>query len=256
VLDKINYYWRLLGTAISFSCFGLGGLLMPLLILPISALSPPQQIRERRVKWLIHISFWLFMRLMRTLGVCTFEVKGLEKLQRPGLFILSNHPSLIDVVLMISILPRADCVVKSSLLHNLFTRGPLSAGQYIANDSAEQVITAAGASFKRGNSLLVFPEGTRSTPNQPLKLQRGAANIAIRTANNITPVIIKCSPTTLTKQEPWYHIPARRFHISIRVEDDINIEKYLNQAPSVGARCLTNDLTDYFTKETHQHEPA
>ncbi|GAA6154083.1 lysophospholipid acyltransferase family protein [Pseudoteredinibacter isoporae] len=203
---------------------------------------------------MIHKSFYLFMRLMRGLGVCTFEVDGAEKLDREGLLILANHPTLIDVVFLISMLPRADCVVKSALLKNPFTRGPISAGRYIANDNAEDTIVSAKASLDRGNNLIVFPEGTRTQVGKAMKLQRGAANIAVRTANNITPVIIKCSPSTLTKQESWYNIPPRRFHISISVRDDIEIAPYLESVPSVAARELSKNLTDYFEKEIIRDE--
>ncbi len=253
-MNKINYYWRLVATAISFLCFGLGGLLMPFIVAPIKLLTHDENQLEKRIKWVIHRSFYLFMRLMRSLGVCTFEVNGIEKLERQGLLILGNHPTLIDVVFLISLLPRADCVVKSGLLKNPFTRGPISAGRYIANDNAEDTIQSAKASLSRGNNLVVFPEGTRTQPGKPLKLQRGAANIAIRTANNITPVVIKCTPSTLTKQENWYNIPSRRFHISISVREDIDIAPYLQKVPSVAARELSKNLTDYFEKEINRDE--
>lgn len=223
---------------------------MPLAILPVKLFTKDPQKLESRIKWMIHKSFYLFMHLMKGLGVCTFEVDGGEKLNREGLLILANHPTLIDVVFLISLIPNADCVVKSSLLKNPFTKGPISAGRYIANDHAEDTILAAKHSLARGNSLIVFPEGTRTQPGKPLKLQRGAANIAIRTANNITPVIIKCTPSTLTKQERWYNIPHRRFHISISVRDDIAVTSYLDRAPSVSARELSKSLTDYFEKES------
>lgn len=250
MIARLNYYWRLVATAISFACFGLGGLIIPVLAVPLILLVRDRDRRERAMKWLVHKSFWLFMRLMRVLGVCTFEVSGLQRLAKPGQLILANHPTLIDVVLLISLLPRADCVVKSALLRNPFTRGPLRAARYIANDSAEQLIEEASASMARGNSLVIFPEGTRTSPGKALKLQRGAANIAVRTANNITPVIIKCRPSTLTKEQPWYRIPERRFHISIRVDEAIAIAPYLDKPPSVAARTLSHDLASYFTQET------
>jgi 1-acyl-sn-glycerol-3-phosphate acyltransferase len=254
MMYQLNYRWRQFATGLSFTCFGLGGLVIPLLLLPVPLFIRDQDRRERFTKRLIHKSFRFFIELMRRLGILTYEVQGLDRLNRPGQLILANHPTLIDVVFLISFIPHADCVVKSSLLRNPFTRGPITAGRYIANDNPDAVIGAAQASMARGNSLIVFPEGTRTTPNQALKMQRGAANIAIRTANNITPVIIKCVPSTLTKQEKWYQIPSRKFHVSFRVMDELDTQPYLSDSPSVAARQLTKELQAYFTKETARDE--
>lgn len=254
MMYHLNYLWRQFATGFSFTCFGLGGLVIPLVLLPVPVLVRDPMKRERFTKWLIHKSFRFFIEMMRCLGILTYKVEGLDRLSRPGQLILANHPTLIDVVFLISFIPHADCVVKSSLLRNPFTRGPISAGNYIANDDPDAVINSAHASMARGNSLIVFPEGTRSTPGQPLKMQRGAANIAIRTTNDITPVVIKCAPSTLTKHEKWYQIPRTKFHVSFRVMDQLDIQPYLSDSPSIEARQLTKELQAYFTKETANDE--
>ena len=59
---------------------------------------------------------------MRCLGLMTYEIRGRERLRRDGLLILANHPTLIDVVLLVSLLPNADCVVKSAVARNAFMK--------------------------------------------------------------------------------------------------------------------------------------
>jgi 1-acyl-sn-glycerol-3-phosphate acyltransferase len=68
-------------------------------------------------------AFASHVRLMRALGVMTYWIEGRERLQRDGLLVLANHPTLIDVVCLISLLPNADCVVKRAVACNLFMRG-------------------------------------------------------------------------------------------------------------------------------------
>ncbi|MFV9616703.1 MAG: 1-acyl-sn-glycerol-3-phosphate acyltransferase, partial [Gammaproteobacteria bacterium] len=77
-----------------------------------------------------------------------------------------------------------------------------------------------------------------------------AANVAVRTQADITPVLIECKPTTLTKNDRWYQVPDKRMHFRLQVKDKLEIRPYLNNvSPSKGARMLTRDLTNYFSKE-------
>ncbi|MCD2476569.1 1-acyl-sn-glycerol-3-phosphate acyltransferase, partial [Staphylococcus aureus] len=78
------------------------------------------------------------------------------------------------------------------------------AASYICNDSGVGVIDDCIASLRAGNNLIIFPEGTRTTPGRPVQLQRGAANIAIRGRCDMTPVHIRCSPPALSKELPWW----------------------------------------------------
>ena len=80
-------------------------------------------------------------------------------------------------------------------------------------------------------SLLIFPEGTRTEKGEYLnEFQRGAANIAIRANVPVRPVLITCTPSTLTKNEKWYHVPAQPFHIEIKVLDGIDVQDVLGNS--------------------------
>lgn len=254
-MKTLNRLWRILATGFSFAVFGLGGLLLPLIIVPGSLILRDERRRERWVKRMIGRCFWLFIRLMEALGILTYDIRGLERLRDPGRLVIANHPTLIDVVFLMALVPNADCVIKSALLRNPFTRGPLKAGRYIANDDPLAVVEAARDSMARGNSVIIFPEGTRSTPGEEMTLQRGAANVAIRAGKNLTPVIITCSPSTLTKQTPWYQVPDRRFHMALRVVEDVAVAPYLQeQRPALMSRRLTDTIREYLTTELARYE--
>lgn len=253
---SLNKAWRIVATGIAFSVFGIGGVILPLVAVPVLYLWPAAPtVRERRAKLVIHYTMRGFVEIMRGLGILTYSVKDPAHFNRPGQLILANHPSLIDVVFLIAFIRHADCVVKSSLKRNPFTRGPINLAGYIANDDPEKVIEATVSSLARGNSLIIFPEGTRSTPGEKLKLQRGAANVALRAGVPITPVIITCEPVTLTKGMPWYRVPDRRFHIAMEMRSNINVEPFADAGnPSRAARRLTTFLQAYFTRELSVHE--
>lgn len=248
---RLNWCWRLFATGFAFSVFGLGGLLLPLYALPVLMMTPAGRKRERRARWLVHVNFAFFMAMMRFLGILRFHVVDVERLSQPGQLILANHPSLIDVVLLIGLLPQADCVVKSGLMKNPTMRGVIRLAGYIANDDPEQVIAEARASLARGNSLIIFPEGTRTVPGCPLSFQRGAANVALRLGQSIRPAVITVEPATLTKNVPWYRIPdSGPFEMTLRAMPEFPITACTDDKPlSLQARQLTKALENYFSEE-------
>lgn len=254
---RINHAWRWFGTAFSFLVFGVGGILLPIIVMPVLYVLPGSaEQRERRGQQVIHQAFRFYIGLMKFLGVLSYEVDGLEKLSNARL-ILANHPSLIDVIFLIALVPNASCVVKGKLTRNPFTRGPIKAAGYIINEESDKVIAAAGDAFDKGRALIIFPEGTRTTPGKPMQLKRGAANVAIRATADITPVLISCRPTTLTKEDRWYQVPSSKVRMRIQVNDAIPVAPYLQDStPSVAARQLTADLADYFDKELRFHEQS
>ena len=254
--ERLNHAWRVVGTGLSFLAFGLGGLVLRLCVIPPLqwAVRDPLR-RKQRIRRLVQRSFAAHVELMRRLGVLTYEIRGRERLQRNGLLILANHPTLIDVVFLVSLLPNADCVVKSAVARNPFMRGPVRAAGYVSNEDGAGLVDDSIAPVGAGGKLVIFPEGTRTTPGHPLRLQRGAANTAVRGQLNFTPVRLTCSPLTLGKGEKWYRVPSRRFHVTVDVQEDLPIAQFLDGVDpvaggeAVAARRLTDFLAHYFAGE-------
>jgi 1-acyl-sn-glycerol-3-phosphate acyltransferase len=252
MFERLGRAWRVCATGLCFSGFGLGGLLLRVLVFPSLALAlRPVARRQRVCKDVVHYAFRLFVWLMASLGVLRYEVRHGERLQRRGLLVVANHPSLIDVVLLIALVRRADCVVKAALARNPFTRGPVLATGYVCNDSGAGMVADCVASLRAGNNLVIFPEGTRTPPHGALLLQRGAANIAIRGGFALTPVVIHCEPPTLQKGTKWYRVPVRRPRFVLDVREDIDVRAWVGQTTDdvQAVRELTRLLTEFFTKE-------
>lgn len=244
------WLWRLLATGASFVLFGLGGLLMRVVFFPLMSLLPGDAlVRRRRVRAAISRAFHLHVQFMYRTRVLDFRIEGAERLGQPGQLIIANHPSLIDVVFLISQIPDANCIVKASLWRNPFTRGPVSSAQYIRSDGGAEVREQSTKALRDGQTLVIFPEGTRTAPGQPPVFHRGAATIALEGARLITPVFISVTPTTLTKAEPWYRIPYRRFVVRLRVGESIDPAPF-NDAPiPIASRQLNARLHQLFLEE-------
>jgi len=241
--------WRLLATGLSFALFGLGGLLLWALVFPLQRLlGGDAQIRQRRARLTVHRSFRLFILFMRVTGVLTLDFQNPHRLGKAGQMIIANHPSLIDVVLLIGYVKDANCIVRHGLAKNPFTRGPIAACGYITNDESADMLEKAAAVLREGQTLIVFPEGTRTPPDAMPCFHRGACAIALRGAHQITPVLIQMQPRSLTKGEPWYRIPPRRMHYRITVGEDIAIEPWSAQySLPIAGRKLNTHLENHFS---------
>ena len=253
MLDRLERGWRVLATGACFTVFGLGSLLLGVLVFPLlNAVVRRPERRAPLARGVIRATFRCFVWLMRTTRVLTVEVVGVERLQGGGRLILANHPTLIDVVLLMALVERGDCVVKGALSRNPVTRGPVRAAGFVFNDDGgEELLADCLRSLRTGNNLIIFPEGTRSSRTEPMRLQRGAARVAVHGALDITPVRIRCTPSTLAKGEKWYQVPARRAHIRIAVGESIAVSPFIAAAANeaLAARHLNRHLTDYFSKE-------
>jgi 1-acyl-sn-glycerol-3-phosphate acyltransferase len=246
---KLNHVWRIFATGFVFVLFGVGALVISVTMFPLLRLSTwNADTARRRIQHGMQLTFRAYMETMRLLGILTYRVDGAERLRKPGRLIVANHPTLLDVVLLVSQMPEVDCIVKSGLWRNPFLRWPVSWAGYLPNAAGEKLIEECSATLRLGHSLLVFPEGTRTVPGRPLRMQRGAAHIALAANSDILPVTITCDPPTLFKGNPWYRVPARRFHMHVVVGEPIAAREFIrdNEAPVRTARRITQWLLAHF----------
>lgn len=255
MLERLDRAWRIVATGLAFASFGAGGLALRVLVFPLLGLLLRNAERRQRIcKTVVGQTFRLFLWWMRVLGVIRYEIRHAERLRRGGLLVVANHPTLIDVVFLIALTPRADCVVKAGLARNAFTRGPVRATGYLCNDGGADLVDACIGSLRKGNNLVIFPEGTRTVPGAVPRLQRGAANVAVRGGFALTPVVIQCDPPTLAKGEKWYRVPARRPHFVIDVREDVPLSHWVEPGldDALAVRRLTEALSRFFTMEVRR----
>lgn len=252
-----SFYWRFAVTGISFLLFGLGALLVSVVVLPLLLCFPAPQSR-RMSRRAVQLALRFFVGCMHQGGGMTYEFRHVERLGRPGQLIVANHPSLLDAVFLIAFTPGVNCVVKHAMFRNPFTRMVVRATGYISNDLPADMIEGAAAALREGQTVIMFPEGTRSRPGAPRVFHRGAANVAVRAARVVTPVFIRCEPTTLTKSEPWYRIPARRPHFSLVAGEDFDLSEFRAFASiPLGSRACNERLCARFHEELpHTHGAA
>ena len=248
-MTRLRLGWRAARTGIAFVTFGVGALILGGLVFPLLRTTTAGRRRELRVQRAIHLSFRLFVGIMSALGLIRVTWRGRDHLAAPGgHVIVANHPTLIDVVLLIARLPQADCVVKKAAWRNPYLRGVVSAAGYIPNDTGPEVSARCMDRLRAGGRLLLFPEGTRSPRAALGGFYRGAARVALASGCDIVPVVIRCEPPMLGKGQPWFRVPPRTAQITLDVQAPVSAVEYARRHAGAGlaARRLTDDLRHLF----------
>jgi 1-acyl-sn-glycerol-3-phosphate acyltransferase len=161
------------------------------------------------------------------------------------------------VVFLVGHVKNANCIVKHGLATNPFTRGPVANAGYITNDESFDMFDRAADVLRAGETLIVFPEGTRTPRDAMPRFHRGACAIALRGARVVTPVVISMNPRSLTKGEPWYRIPPCRMRYVIRVGEDIDPASWSGAHPlPIAGRKMNDYLHAYFEAELAPAAPA
>jgi 1-acyl-sn-glycerol-3-phosphate acyltransferase len=246
--------WRFVATAFGFALFGVVAVVVnALYFVPVRFFAPPGATRRRLARAGIRVSYRAFLRLLVWLGVVKLELdrEGLANLGGAAAVIVANHPTLLDVLVLLAYVEQAGCVVKQSLWRNPFVSIALTAAGYIPSQNPQQLLRDCDVALQRNEPLIVFPEATRSVPGEPLRLHRGAAAIALESDAQVKIVHFSCEPVLLSKRAPWYRIPVMRPCLAARVGASLRARDFQGAGAnrSVAARHLTLALQHELSKE-------
>jgi 1-acyl-sn-glycerol-3-phosphate acyltransferase len=233
------YYVRVLSTGLSFLLFGVVGTFLGIVVVPLLLAVPgSKKSRRSRVRRMVRLAFRSLVGFMNQTGAISYSFSGAARLGRPGQLVIANHPSLIDIVLLVAFVPGAACVVKRAAWRNPSMVAAVHGAGYVPNAATDSMIDGASALLGSGECLIMFPEGTRTVPGQSAHFHRGAASVALRAARVVTPVFIDVRPAHLSKSVPWYKVPASRPHYTLSVGPDIDPAPYRARPAPIESRRL------------------
>jgi 1-acyl-sn-glycerol-3-phosphate acyltransferase len=257
ISNRPLYIYRVAAKWVSFFVFGLSTIFLVTVIFPVLRLSahPREQFRTR-ARHFVSRSFRYFTKFMELLGVVKLEVEDREFFRRlNSKIIVANHPSLLDVVMLISLIPNADCIVRGGLSQTI-VRGVIRQ-LYIPNSlDFENLMAACIKSLDQGNNIIFFPEGTRTPRTGEIILKKGAARLALRSGRGIIPVYIGGNDKYgLGKRDPWTaynHREKYRYHL--RRGAELCPETYGAMPEPRALRQLTGDIRDFFVSSLNSGE--
>ncbi len=187
----------------------------------------------------ITTGFRIYLGALALVGAVRFDFRALDGLRDQGpLVIAPNHPCLLDALMVISRLPNLACIMKASIVDNIFLGAGARLAGYIRNDAQLSMIKQSVAELKNGRSLLIFPEGTRTT-RWPVNTCKGtAALIAARAKVPIQTVFIETDSAYLSKGWPLFRRPEMPITYRIRLGRRFD--------PPRRAAAFTQELEAYF----------
>ena len=238
------YLLRIFTVLFAFFVFGLGALCLGFIIFPLVSIFAKKNNKQKTFVFLIHKSWKIFRYIMVCLQIIKFEFPHIKFMQQlRGKIIVSNHPSLIDIVILISSIPNSISVVKSELASNFFVRN-IILNAYLINDSdVDKFKNNAKVLLQNGFNIVIFPTGTRTLNNEIPKIHQGAAALAIENNVEIIPLKINVSAPFLTKNNSIYKSAAKEkvlFKIETRPVIKPN-EILLNEPDYVKARKIISN---------------
>ena len=224
-----------------FSVFGIGGFLTGFSIVPVLLVFCSKNMQKRILSGMIHYLWKMFVGMMCVLKLIDIKIKDEEKLkQLRGNIVVANHPSLIDVVIMVSKIPKSICVVKGGLFKNFFIKS-LIRRVYLSNSMMPQdFLNKATKDLDAGYNIIIFPEGTRTQKNKPVHLHRGFAYLQMYSGRDIQPIRIKNNPHILGKNSPWYDVGDKTSVYTLKIMPKIVFNKEIQQ----NNRQMAIDITE------------
>jgi 1-acyl-sn-glycerol-3-phosphate acyltransferase len=164
---------------------------------------------------LAHIVARLWGKIqLRTTGT-TVTIQGLENIEpRKSYILVSNHQSFFDIFSLLGYLPiQFRWIAKAELFRIPFLGWSMTRIGYIPIErgspkKAYRSMLQAAEKIRRGTSVLIFPEGTRSPDGNLQPFKKGVFIIALKSQAPILPVAIRGTRGIMRKGD-WRTYPGQ-----------------------------------------------
>ena len=157
------------------------------------------------------------------------KIYNREKIKKGQVYVLvSNHQSLLDILVLYRLFKHFKWVAKQELFRFPLVGWNMALNRYIpikrgARSSILQMMKKSEQTLLAGSSVMIFPEGTRSTDNQIKSFKEGAFRLAITTQTPILPIVIDGTGTALPKKG---YLFKRNHVIEIHILDEIDVKDF------------------------------
>lgn len=245
VRNVFLYQYLCLSKIIAMLCFGLGAIILAILVFPFIRLFTLHK-KDFGIIARAYVSH-TFRVFLHNLQICKTSILHVEDKQAfrnlHGKIIVANHPSLLDFVYIMSLVPNATCIVRGSL-----TRTPLRGvikQAYITNTTDfNDVLAECKKLTDKGCNVIVFPEGTRTPRIGHNNYKKGAARIALYCGCDVQPLFIGGSDKYgLGKYDPlWSYNHVEKYFYDIKMLPVISVGQFKDLSDTIAAKHLTEEM--------------
>ena len=229
-------YIRSILAVFCFFIFGIGAVILNFLLFPFI------KNNKELCSDIIHYTWKFFVNLMMWLKLFRLDIKKLGKIKNK--VIVSTHPSFIDIVILIALIPRSTCFVKKELAHNPILKN-LVTSIFITNEvELEELKSESKKMLDRGFNVIIFPSGIRHRRDEFPKIRKGASLVALNAGKNIVPVRMFSDRDFLFINQPFYAVSDRCVTFEIEQMREINIADFIGESEIITKQRLTNKIED------------
>ena len=229
-------YIRSILAVFCFFIFGIGDVILNFLLFPFI------KNNKELCSDIIHNTWSFFVNLMMFLKLFRLDVKKLEKIENK--VIVSTHPSFIDIVILIALIPRSTCFVKKELAHNPILKN-LVTSIFITNEvELDELKSESKKMLDRGFNVIIFPSGIRHRRDEFPKIRKGASLVALNAGKNIVPVKMFSDRDFLFINEPFYAVSDRCVNFEIEQMREINIADFIGESEIITKQRLTHKIEE------------
>ncbi|DAA88378.1 TPA: hypothetical protein CPT87_04800 [Candidatus Gastranaerophilales bacterium HUM_5] len=229
-------YIRSILAVFCFFIFGIGAVILNFLLFPFI------KNNKELCSDIIHNTWRFFVNLMMFLKLFRLDVKNLEKIENK--VIVSTHPSFIDIVILIALIPRSTCFVKKELAHNPILKN-LVTSIFITNEvELDELKSESKKMLDRGFNVIIFPSGIRHRRDEFPKIRKGASLVALNAGKNIVPVKMFSDRDFLFINQPFYAVSDRCVNFEIEQMREINIADFIGESEIITKQRLTHKIEE------------
>jgi 1-acyl-sn-glycerol-3-phosphate acyltransferase len=152
------------------------------------------------------------------------RIEGREKIRPEAAYVMvANHQSLLDILVLFRLFVHFKWVSKIENFRVPFIGWNMSLNRYIklrrgSQASVERMMRLCEQTLADGNSIMMFPEGTRSLDGRLRAFKPGAFRLAQQSGAPILPIVIEGTASALPKRG---FVLQGRHAIRVRVLDEI-----------------------------------
>jgi 1-acyl-sn-glycerol-3-phosphate acyltransferase len=185
----------------------------------LSAPLLPPRLRKPWGRFGIMAGFRFYSWSLSLTGAYRLDLTAIDALRDgPPVLLVPNHPSMIDALLILTRHPNLVCVMKKELMGNIFLGAGSRLAGYIPNGGQpRQMIKDCVEELGKGGTVLLFPEGTRTTRLPVNKLTGSVGVIAKHARVPVQMVIIDTDSPYLSKGWPLFRIASVPITYKVRL---------------------------------------
>lgn len=213
-----------------FGIFGAGSLFVGLFVFPIINILFKDKKKKYAYSNVIHYSWLIFLKLLMITGVMKINTDDMEKIKNISQsVIVSTHPSYIDVLIILALIPKTTCFVAPKIARNCFFKNIAKSMFLISGNPIEDIVQSAKNALDDGFNVLIFPMGTRHRQNEFPKIRKGASQIAIESKKDITALKLTTDTDFLQTHQPIYDAGEKIVNYGLSYIKTINTTEIIQQ---------------------------